>query len=38
MLGIGGPLDMGGNTEIQIPENKSNYIFFDCDFECGNVD
>ena len=37
MLGLGGPIDMGGRSETQ-EENRTGFIKFDSEFECGNID
>ena len=37
MLGLGGPLDMGGRIN-PLDENSTDAIRFDSDFECGNID
>lgn len=37
MLGLGGPVEMGGRLNV-LEENRSSHIRFDCDFECGNID
>ena len=38
MLGLGGPFDMGGQQKAYLPENKSGFVMFDAEFECGNID
>ena len=39
MLGLGGPIDMGGKESIGTQGvNRTDNILFDADFECGNID
>mmetsp|Transcript_41330 Transcript_41330/g.62966 ORF Transcript_41330/g.62966 Transcript_41330/m.62966 type:complete len:115 (+) Transcript_41330:452-796(+) len=37
MLGLGGPLEMGGRQGT-LSDIKPNQITFDSEFECGNID
>ena len=37
MLNLDGPIMMGGRQKQRAP-NTSNYVLFDSDFECGNID
>lgn len=38
MLGLGGPVDMGGQQKPYVAENRSGFVMFDSEFECGNID
>ena len=37
MLGLGGPLDMGGKQTNSV-KNDTGSVIFDSEFECGNID